>query len=310
MSLDSQSAAVVNMFAELGMDQVYKVSLSAFRDSYRQNLGDLSLERSALACVEDQVIPGPVQAIPVRIYRPQGGSSGPKPLLVFFHGGGFVIGDLDTHDGVCCQLTGLADCITVAVDYRLAPEHLFPAAADDAQAALNWVAANASALGADPARIVVGGDSAGGNLAAVVALRARALGGPAIALQVLAYPVTEQLDEMRSRMQYADGYILTRDIMTWFTEQYLPDPAGRSHPDASPLRATDLSGLPPALVITAGFDPLVEEGESYARRLEAAGVPVQLTRYEGTIHGFIGMYPLIDKGREALAEWAAAIRRL
>jgi acetyl esterase len=298
------------MFAELGMDQVHTLPLPDFRATYRQNIGDLSVERRALASVEDQVIPGPAQPIPVRIYRPQGVSSGPKPLLLFFHGGGFVIGDLDTHDGICCQLTRMADCITVAVDYRLAPEHVFPAAVDDAQAALNWIAANASALGADPARIVVGGDSAGGNLAAVVALRAKALGGPAIALQVLAYPVTEQLDEMRSRMQYAEGYVLTREIMAWFTEQYLPDAADRSHPNASPLRVTELAGLPPALVITAGCDPLVEEGESYARRLDAAGVPVRLTRYEGTIHGFIGMYPVIDKGREALAEWAAAIRRL
>lgn len=310
MTLDAQSAGVVRMYAEFGLDQAYKLPLPAFRSGIKHNLGDLSAERSVLAGVEDRVIPGPAQPIVLRIYRPKVEVAGALPLLLFYHGGGFVIGDLDTHDALCCQLTQLAGCITISVDYRLAPECPFPAAVDDAQAALNWVAENAAALGADPERIVVGGDSAGANLAAVVALRAKAAGGPAIALQVLAYPVTEQADELPSRTRYGQGYFLERNVIAWFAEQYLPDPADRVHPDASPLRAADLSGLPPALVIIAGCDPLSDEGEAYARRLQEAQVAVTLSRYEGTIHGFVAMYPVIDKGREALADWARAIRQL
>lgn len=309
MPLDVQSADMVRLFSMLGMDRAYTLPLPEFRASMKQNLGDMSLARSALGSVEDRVIPGPGRPIPVRIYRPKE-EGGPRPLHVFFHGGGFVICDLDTHDALCCELTRLAGCITIAVDYRLAPEAVFPAAVDDAQAALNWAAQNAAALGADPARIVVGGDSAGANLAAVVSLRAKTAGGPAIALQVLAYPVTEQAEDLPSRLRYGSGYGLERDVMTWFTEQYLPDPADRPHPDASPLRAADLSGLPPALVITAGCDPLVDEGEAYARRLQEERVAVRLRRYEDTIHGFIGMFSMIDKGREALKEWAQAIRQI
>jgi len=244
------------------------------------------------------------------VYRPAGVASGTAlPVLVFYHGGGWVIGDLDTHDVQCRQITAEAGITVVAVDYRLAPEHKFPAAVDDAWAATRWVVAHASELGVDARRVAVAGDSAGGNLAAVVAIMARDAGGPAIALQVLIYPVTDVGAESKSYRDFAEGYMLTRDGMRWFTNHYLKSPGEAQDWRVSPLRAASLAGLPPALVITAGFDPLRDEGAAYASRLTDAGVQVDYINYGGMIHGFMPMGKLISTGNRATSHVAASLRQ-
>src|SRR5262245_7345711 len=256
--------------------------------------------------VEDRHVPGPAGSIPVRVYAPAGRR--PAPALVYFHGGGWVIGGIDTHDGLCRQLANRAGATVVSVDYRLAPEPKFPAAVADCFAATRWVADNAAALGIDPARLAIGGDSAGGNLTAVVAQLARDRGGPRLRHQVLIYPATDPVMDYPSHAENASGYLLTREAMAWFYGHYLRTPADRTDPLAAPLRARDLAGLPPALVITAEFDPLRDEGEAYARRLEAAGVPTTLTRYDGMIHGFVGLTGFFEQARTAVDHIAGSLR--
>jgi acetyl esterase len=246
--------------------------------------------------------------MPTRIYTPYG--TGPFPVLVYFHGGGWVIGNLEAYDATCRALTKAAGCIVIAMEYRLAPEHTFPAAPEDCYAATCWVAANAAAIGGDPRRIAIGGDSAGGNLTAVVAQMARDRGGPALVYQLLVYPVTNYDYDTASYRENADGYLLTRDAMVWFWNHYLRSAADGDHPLASPLRASDLRGLPPAMVLTAEFDPLRDEGEAYARRLQEAGVPVTLKRYTGMIHGFFSLGTVLDQGKQAMADAAAALRAI
>jgi len=258
-----------------------------------------------VARVENRTIPGPVGEIPVRIYWPW--LDTPLPVLVWYHGGGWVLGTLDASDHTCRELANTAGCIVVSVDYRLAPEHRFPASPDDCESAYNWVLANAASFGGDPRRVAVGGDSAGGNLAAVVSIRTRERGTPLPAFQLLVYPVTDHDFERPSYLANAEGYMLTQLAMRWFWDQYVNSPEEMAHPHASPLRATDLTGLPPAHVITAEFDPLCDEGEAYADRLRQAGVPVTVSRYDGVIHGFFGMFPAIDKGRDAIRESAQAL---
>jgi len=236
---------------------------------------------------------------------------GLRPLLVFFHGGGFVFGDLDTHDGVCRLLCRRSGAQILAVDYRLAPENPFPAAVEDARAALRWALANASQLGADSTSIGVGGDSAGGNLAAVVSQLAARDGGPAPALQLLIYPATDFTSRRRSRELFGDGFFLTRAHMDWFEDQYLGAArTQRSDPRASPLLAEDLSGLAPALVVTAAFDPLRDEGEAYAEALRAAGTPATLRRFPGLIHGFLSAFGVSRTCRDAVVEIAGATRAM
>ena len=259
-----------------------------------------------VAKVEDRTIPGPAGEVPVRVYTPEG--EGPFPALVYFHGGGFVICNLDTHDGTCRALANAARCVVVSVDYRLAPEHPYPAAADDCYAVTEWVAKNGADLGIDPSRIAVGGDSAGGNLSAVVALIARDRGAPALRFQLLIYPVTDCAFGTDSYRDNAEGYFLTQDMMRWFWDQYLPDASQAADPYASPLRADDLQGLPPALCITAEYDPLRDEGEAYAARLRDAGVASTASRYDGMFHGFFGMSAMIDRAQDAVDEAAAALR--
>jgi len=259
-----------------------------------------------VARVEDRLVPGPAGDVPVRIYWPEG--EGPHPGLVFFHGGGFVIGSVDTHDGSCRSLCRQASCVVVSVDYRLAPEHPFPAAPEDCYAATCWVAENAARIGVDPTRLAVGGDSAGGNLAAVVSLMAREREGPALCFQLLIYPVTDCSFDTLSYRENAEGYFLTRDHMKWFWRQYLKDPGDGVHPHASPMRAEDLAGLPPALCVTAEFDPLRDEGEAYTERLRAAGVGATLSRYDGMFHGFFGMGAVLDQAGNAVEEACAALR--
>jgi acetyl esterase len=263
-----------------------------------------------VASVVDRSIPGPQGEIPVRIYTPATGAAGDGPLgvLVFFHGSGFVIFDLDTHDHECRMLANLGRVVVVSVDYRLAPEHKFPAAVTDARAALHWVVDHAEGLGADPARLAVGGDSAGGNLAAVVAQVARDEGGPPIAFQLLVYPVTDLRGGHASRVENGKGYLLTTEVMQWFEEQYLNDDTDRTDPRASPLLAASFAGLPRALVITAEYDPLRDEGDEYAQRLQADGVEVAHHRYDGAVHGFFQLSATTDIGRRAVEEAGAALR--
>ena len=256
--------------------------------------------------VVDLLIPGPAGQLRVRAYRPR--STELLPVVVWFHGGGWVVGTLDSHDPVCRALANRTPCVVVAVDYRLAPEAPFPAALDDAWAATQWVTREALKLGADASRVVVAGDSAGGNLAAGVALRARDSGLP-LALQALVYPVMDFDFESESYARYESGLNLTRAKMQWYWDQYLAGADGL-HPDASPLRAPDLAGVAPALVQVAELDPLLSEGEAYAVRLAEAGVPVTLTRYEGMIHGFIRMPALVAEADFSLAEIASAVDAL
>jgi len=263
-------------------------------------------EVEPVARVENRRIPGPGGEIPIRVYTPEG--KAPFPVLVFIHGGGWVLCSLDSHDPPCRALANAVPCVVVSVDYRLAPEHKFPAAAEDAYAAARWVADHAAELGGDPGRIAVGGDSAGGNLAAVVALLARERGGPRLAHQLLVYPATDAGLDSPSLFENGEGYFLTRDMMVWFWNHYLRSRADVYDPHASPLRARDLRGLPPALVITAEYDPLRDEGEAYAARLREAGVAVHTARYPGMIHGFFGMLAVFPQARTAIRAAASALR--
>jgi acetyl esterase len=259
-----------------------------------------------VARVENRTIPGPAGEIAVRIYWPT--EAADLPAIVFFHGGGWVICGLDSHDHTARALAVDTGAIVVSVDYRLAPEHKFPAAADDSLAATRWVHANASALGADPSRIAVAGDSAGGNLAAVVAQDVAAAGAPSLAFQALIYPVTgSPWDERASYVDNATGYMLTTESMQWFADHYVNDHAELSHPRFAPLHG-DVTGVAPAIVITAEFDPLRDEGEAYGAKLAAAGIPVTATRYDGQIHGFFGQDAVMPRAREAQLEVAAALR--
>ncbi|MBX3274352.1 MAG: alpha/beta hydrolase [Sandaracinaceae bacterium] len=258
--------------------------------------------------VDELRIPTPAGRLALRAYHPEGPGGAPGALL-WLHGGGWVLGTLDDHDHVCSCLARDAGVVVVSVDYRLAPEHRYPAAADDAEAAWRHLAANAAALGVDPARLAIGGDSAGGNLAAVVSQRMARTGGPAPRFALLVYPVTDVTREAPSYATFAEGFLLTRDGMRWFIDHYVPDPARRAEPDVSPLLAPSLAGHPPAHVVIAGFDPLRDEGVAYAARLEAEGVPVELARYPTTFHGFFSSGELLPVSREAVARAAHALRR-
>jgi acetyl esterase/lipase len=261
-----------------------------------------------LEAVTDLTVPGPAGAIPARFYEPPGLGLERRPLIVYFHGGGWTIGDLDTHDGVCRFLAANAATTVLSVGYRLAPEHPFPAAVEDAFAAFRWAAAENARLGADRDRIAVAGDSAGGNLAAAVSLLARDGDGPSPAMQALIYPVTDAVGGQPSRDLFADGFLLTKADMDWFERHYLPQGVERADPRVSLLRAADLSGLPPAYVTTAGFDPLRDEGEAYATRMREAGARVALRRHPGLIHGFANMTAVSRVARCAMLELCGAIR--
>jgi acetyl esterase len=268
----------------------------------RQLLDDLFATQTPepVGEVTDIEIQGPNGPIPLRIYSPEG--EGPFPVLVFFHGGGWVRGSLDAYDGTCRLLTDEADCVVVSVGYRRAPEHPFPAGLEDCYAATAWAAEYAADLQGDPDRVAVGGDSAGGNLTAAVTLAARDRDGPDLAHQLLIYPSVNppSVRWFDSYDDYETDYFLEMDSVEWYLDQYLSGAADIGNAYAFPLRARDLSGLPPATVITAGFDPLVDEGTAYAERLDEAGVPVEHRNYEGQIHGFLSLYEHIDTGRAAI----------
>jgi acetyl esterase len=263
--------------------------------------------------VEDVSIPGPAGTMRARHYLPVNtvpiNGSGTEPLLVFFHGGGFVIGDLDTHDGLCRLICRDAGVHVLSIDYRLAPEHKAPAAGEDCYAAYRWALEHAAELGADPARVAVGGDSAGGNLAAVVSLQARNDGVQLPALQLLIYPVVDFNSETRSKTLFADGFFLTKRDMDWFQAQYVQGASiDEADPRVAPLLADDLAGLPPALLLTGGFDPLRDEGNQYAAKLAAAGVPVDHRQYGSLVHGFANFFPLGGGSTTAITDMVSAVK--
>jgi acetyl esterase len=260
-----------------------------------------------VASVVDQSIDLGDRSLPVRIYRPEGLADGPAPTLVFYHGGGFVLGGLDSHDRDCRALANRGQCQVIAVDYRLAPEHPFPAAAEDAMDALDFIVAHAGELGVDVGYVAVGGDSAGGNLSAVVALHARDVGIP-LRLQLLIYPaVAGESGDYPSRIDNANGYLLDQESVDWFLSHYFTDGFADDW-RAVPISAASHEGVAPALIITAEYDPLRDEGEAYANTLEAAGVPAKATRYDGLIHGFFGMGPAVPAAFEAVDEAGTALR--
>jgi acetyl esterase len=293
----------MDMMEENGVSFAGIASMTAAELRNRMQLGDMPVED--VARTEDRVIPGADGTeLPIRIYWAEVTDEA-RPVVVFFHGGGWVIGGIDSHDGQVREMVNRTGMMYVSVDYRLAPEAKFPAAAEDCYAATQWVAANAASIGADASRLGVAGDSAGGNLAAVVAQMARDRGGPAIAHQLLIYPCCD-MDSNAWPSQTENGfdYFLTKESMDWFYDQYA-DVADRNNPYASPIKADDLSGLPPACVITAEFDPLRDEGEAYGAALQEAGVACEVHRYDGMFHGFFGM-SLAIPGAAAAQETAAA----
>jgi acetyl esterase/lipase len=306
MPLDPQAQRVVDAMAALNLKPVEESTPAEARESIRTRTAALGPVEGVVA-VADHRVPVAGAEITVRVYSP--GGPGPHPTLVYYHGGGWVIGDLYTHDGLCRSITNAARCVVVSVDYRLAPEWKYPVAAEDSYTALCWVVANAARLGVDPRRVAVGGDSAGGNLAAVATLMARDRGGPGVVHQILIYPVTDSDLNTHSYAENATGYVLTIEGMRWFWSHYLAHAGQGLEPHASPLRAPSLAGLPSALVITAECDPLRDEGEAYAARLRDAGVPVTVTRYDGMFHGFVRMTRILDKARTALDEIADSLQK-
>jgi acetyl esterase len=306
MPLHPQVQALLDQAAAAGAPPLRALTVQEARAGMRSMI-PVKGDGPNVGRVVDRAIQGPGGEIPVRIYWPEGVE--PFPVVVWLHGGGWVLGDLDTADSTCRNLTVKSGAIVMSVDYRLAPENPYPAAVDDAYAAVSWAAANAQEIGGDVGRVAVGGDSAGGNLATVTALQAKRDGGPALCYQLLVYPVTDGKMSYPSYQENGTGYQLTADTMQFFYELYLGD-RDPADPLVSPLYASaeDIAKLPPALVITAEYDPLRDEGEAYARRLEQAGVTVKLTRYDGQIHGFFGLDAFIDAGKTALDEAAAALR--
>jgi acetyl esterase len=312
VTLDADAAAVYHAFQEAGRPAYETLTPDEARAYYLAARVVTNPEPPELAEVSDLSIPAPHGAIPARLYRPHGLRlrDGLAPALVFFHGGGWVIGDLDSHDLVCRTLADAGELIVISVDYRLAPEHKFPAAVEDAVTATQWVADNAASLGIDAARLCVGGDSAGGNLAAVVAIAARDGNGPAIAGQVLIYPATDFAMAHPSHSEPETSVLLTHSVIRWFRDHYLTGAADIHDWRASPAKAETLIGLPPAYVLTAGADPLRDEGNEYAQRLQDAGVPVTQRHFPGQFHGFFTMGKLLQQANVAATDIGAWLRRL
>ena len=308
--LHPQTQALLDFIEARQVPPTHTLSVTDARAYYRDRRSVTQPTPAEVAQVQELQANGPHGAIPLRLYRPLGSAETETlPVLVYCHGGGWVIGDLDTHDSLCRELANGAGCAVVAVDYRMGPEHRFPAAVDDAIAATRWVHSNAAALHLDPARLAVGGDSAGGNLAAVVSIAARDSADLPIAFQLLIYPATDQHRSAPSHAENGQGYLLTSDTMAYFTGHYIADATQYADWRASPLLHENLADLPPALVITAGFDPLRDEGQAYAERLTAAGNHASYVCFDRQIHGFITMGKLIDEANTAVALCAAELRR-
>ncbi len=307
MPLTTQAEAFLQMIADAGLPPVEQCSAQQNRSYMSAPAQPLE----AVARVENREIPGPASEISLRVYRPTGAeldAGGKLPGIVFYHGGGWVVGSIDSHDGLCRMLANRCGAVVVSVEYRLAPEHKFPAAADDAFAAACWVAQNAAELGIHHDRLAVAGDSAGGNLAAVVSLMARDRGFPALACQMLLYPVTDHDFTRSSYVEHAQGRFLTRAAMIWFFEQYLESPADVTNPYVSPLHAADLSRLPPAIVLSAEFDPLCDEAIAYGNRLHAEGTPVTMLHAPGLLHGFLRRPDFFPQADAMLLQLAQAFR--
>ncbi len=307
--LDPDCQRVLDLIREAGRPPYETLTPPEAREFYRAGRRILQPDPPEVTEVRNLKAPSPQGEIALRLYRGLGTERGAAlPALVYFHGGGWVIGDLDTHDGVCRLIANTAGCAVISVDYRLAPEHKFPAAVDDAVAATEWVAAHATSLGIDANRLAVGGDSAGGNLAAVVALVARDHGGPRLRHQLLIYPATDFVISDDPQRERFEGFPLNVVTMNWFRDHYLRGRADYADWRASPLRANDLHGLPPAYVLTVGFDPLHLEGEAYANRLRDAGVPVQHRHIAEQMHGFFTMGKIIAAAKPATEEAARAVK--
>ncbi|MFC3676928.1 alpha/beta hydrolase [Ferrovibrio xuzhouensis] len=308
--LDKDAQAFLETVRQAGRPDFSTMSPAEARKLYKQTRAAVTPEAPEMSEIDNLAAPGPAGPIPLRYYRPAGAAKKDAlPVLVFFHGGGWVIGDLDTHDVVCRLLANEGRCAVVSVDYRMGPEAKFPAAVDDALAAVEWVASEAKALRIDPARLAVGGDSAGGNLAAVVSLLARdAKNTPKIAYQLLIYPATDMHMGTASHDSFGEGHLLTRAAMDWFQAQYLTGPKDRDDWRASPLLAKNLKGLPPAYVLVGGHDPLRDEGEAYAMAMKKAGVPVVFREFAGQVHGFVLLGRAIPQAGQAIAEMGTALK--
>ncbi|MBO0681918.1 MAG: alpha/beta hydrolase [Candidatus Dormibacteraeota bacterium] len=308
MPLDPQVRTMLDQLSAMDVPSYPELGVAGAREM-AELAAQLGPPPEPVEGVEDRSLDGPAGPVPVRIYRPGRDETGsPAPLLVYLHGGGFVIGSLETADRICRRLANAARLVVVSIGYHLAPEHPFPAAVEDAYAATRWVWEQASELGGDRGRVAIGGESAGANLAAVAALLARERGGPALAFQLLVYPTVDMAADYPSRTENGQGYLLSLEEMRWYLSQYSPDGVRPEDFRMSPLRAPSHAGLPPALVITAEFDPLRDEGEAYAEKLRAAGVPVRTSRYAGMVHGFFGMSGLLDRADEAVQEAAQALQ--
>jgi acetyl esterase len=308
MAIDPQVKFLLDQIVGAGRPPVWEQTLQEAREGLRALARMTDSREVPVGKVETRTVAGGAGEIGARFYTPVAAGSAPLPALVYFHGGGFVLGDLDTHDTLCRALAAEAGCKVISVDYRLAPEHKFPAAVEDAYAATKWVEDNASQIGIDPNRIAVGGDSAGGTLAAVVTQLAKAKGAPKLIYQLLFYPVTQLRDDTPSRQRFADDVILHKRALAWLREQYLAPEASPDDPRVAPLAASDLAGLPPAYVLTAGCDPLLEEGRQYADRLREAGVPVEYVCYDQMVHGFINMSALVETARVAIERAGQALK--
>ena len=308
MPLDPQAKALLDAIGFSTMQPIETMTPQDARDRSKVMLeARKQMGVEPVHQVQDVKIPGPAGEIPVRVYTPD--VRKPAPALVYFHGGGWVLGDLESHDAVARTLANQVPCVVASVDYRLAPEAKFPAAVDDSYAATEWISAHAQELGIDRARIAVGGDSAGGNLAAVVSQLARDRQGPELVFQLLIYPGTDMRMSFPSIEENADGPLLTKASMVWFIGHYLRTADDKINPLASPLLAPNLSDLPPAFILTAECDPLRDEGEAYGRSLEAAGVPAEVKCYAGMPHGFFSLAAALPTGRQAFADTTARLRR-
>jgi acetyl esterase len=309
-ALHPQVQAVMDAMARMNLAPPHTIPVDQARAQFKRTRAVFLAPAQDLASVVDRTIPGPAAEIPIRLYRPLGSAPETQlPALVFFHGGGWVFGDLDSHDALCREVSNLAGCAVLSVAYRVAPENKFPAAVDDAIAAIRYVAGKGRDLGIDPTRLAAGGDSAGGTLATVAALTFRDYGGPRLRLQVLIYPVTDMTLDSPAYTRIPTGYTLPRERMLFFREAYLRGPEDIADWRASPLKARDVSNLPPALILTAAQDPLVDEGKAYADRLAGAGVPVTYSCYDGMVHGFLTMAGAVEAGHAGIAEVAGALKR-
>lgn len=308
--LDPQIRTLLEKAKQSGLPEFWQLTPNQAREEYVRRVQRLGPKDEPIHHFEDRKIPGGDHALTIRVYTPRERMIGEKlPVLIWFHGGGFVIGDLNTHDSACRRLATLGECMVIAVDYRLAPEWKFPAAVDDSMSALRWIALHGEEIGVDTERIAVGGDSAGGNLAAVCAILARNEGFPVLKHQLLIYPCVAPEPETQSHREFAEGYMLTRKTITWFFKQYLRSQKDINDFRYAPLIADDLSKLPPAFILTAGFDPLRDEGVMYAQKLISAGNDVTLVNMPGMIHGFYLMLGAIDAAGEAVAMSAHALKQ-